>query len=88
MSAVVILSVVKFSRFLVKDKSENTFIKICHAEWTKPHDDTKLENILQTTTRFWGLVHKKPQEARLQETKKAVATYAATAFVSMLSTHY
>ena len=27
MSAVVILSVVKFSRFLVKDKSENTFIK-------------------------------------------------------------
>ena len=27
MSAVVILSVVKFSRFLFKDKSENTFIK-------------------------------------------------------------
>ena len=27
MSAVVILLVVKFSRFLVKDKSENTFIK-------------------------------------------------------------
>ena len=27
MSVVVILSVVKFSRFLFKDKSENTFIK-------------------------------------------------------------
>ena len=32
MSAVVILSVVKFSRFLVKDKSENTFIKYVNVE--------------------------------------------------------
>ena len=32
MSAVVILLVVKFSRFLVKDKSENTFIKYVNAE--------------------------------------------------------
>ncbi len=29
MSVIVILLVVKFSRFLYKDKSENTFIKIC-----------------------------------------------------------
>ena len=29
MSVIVILLVVKFSRFLHKDKSENTFIKIC-----------------------------------------------------------
>ena len=41
MSAVVILLVVKFSRFLVKDKSENTFIKyVCRGY--KPNDITKL----------------------------------------------
>ena len=32
MSAVVILLVVKFSRFRIKDKSENTFIKNMSAE--------------------------------------------------------
>ena len=35
MSVVVILLVVKFSRFLVKDKSENTFIK-----YVMPRDNT------------------------------------------------
>ena len=36
MSVVVILLVVKFSRFLVKDKSENTFIKYVVAEGITP----------------------------------------------------
>lgn len=34
MSVIVILLVVKFSRFLHKDKSENTFIKICLPHYT------------------------------------------------------
>ena len=34
MSVIVILLVVKFSRFLYKDKSENTFIKICLPYYT------------------------------------------------------
>ena len=50
MSAVVILSVVKFSRFLVKDKSENTFIKICNVAGHTAQDIAKSENILQRTT--------------------------------------
>ena len=36
MSVVVILLVVKFSRFLYKDKSENTFIKYVFAEGITP----------------------------------------------------
>ena len=52
MSVVVTLLVVKFSRFLVKDKSENTFIKICNAKDTKAHDTTKLAIISQKTTLF------------------------------------
>ena len=55
MSAVVILLVVKFSRFLVKDKSENTFIKyVCHGH--NVHDTTKLVKISQMTTLLQGLV--------------------------------
>ena len=52
MSAVVILLVVKFSRFLVKDKSENTFIKYVR----RLRDTTKLETFSQLTTLFRGLV--------------------------------
>ena len=52
MSAVVILLVVKFSRFLVKDKSENTFIKYVR----RSRDTTKLETFSQLTTLFRGLV--------------------------------
>ena len=56
MSVVVILLVVKFSRFLVKDKSENTFIKkyVCRGHNT--HDPTKLVKVSQLTTLFRGLV--------------------------------
>ena len=55
MSVVVILLVVKFSRFLVKDKSENTFIKyVCRGH--NPHDTTKLVKISQMTTLLRGLV--------------------------------
>ena len=56
MSAVVILLVVKFSRFLVKDKSENTFIKYVVAEGINTHSTTKLVNFSQLTTPFRGLV--------------------------------
>ncbi len=55
MSAVVILLVVKFSRFLVKDKSENTFINMS-ARRNNPLDTTKLETFSQMTTLFEGLV--------------------------------
>ena len=41
MSVVVILLVVKFSRFLVKDKSENTFIKYV-SRGHNTHNSTKL----------------------------------------------
>ena len=54
MSAVVILLVVKFSRFRIKDKSENTFIKICLPRAFVARDITKLERILQMTTLHSG----------------------------------
>ena len=46
MSAVVILLVVKFSRFRIKDKSENTFIEYVR----RLRDITKLETFSQMTT--------------------------------------
>ena len=55
MSAVVILSVVKFSRFLVKDKSENTFIKYVYQEHNAL-DTTNLVKISQMTTLFGVLL--------------------------------
>ena len=57
MSAVVILLVVKFSRFLVKDKSENTFIKYVMARELLPrhHKNNKFfanDNTLQGLVRI------------------------------------
>ena len=57
MSAVVILLVVKFSRFLFKDKSENTFIKYVMAGELLPrhHKNNKFfanDNTLQGLVRI------------------------------------
>ena len=55
MSVVVILLVVKFSRFLVKDKSENTFINMsCRGH--SVHDIAKLIKISQMTALLRSLV--------------------------------
>ena len=55
MSAVVILLVVKFSRFRIKDKSENTFIKYVYQEHNAL-DTTNLVKISQMTTLFGVLL--------------------------------
>ena len=52
MSVVVSSSLFETVRFLIKDKSENTFIKYVR----RLRDTTKLETFSQLTTLFWGLV--------------------------------
>ena len=52
MSVVVILVLFETVRFLVKDKSENTFIKYVR----RLRNTTKLVKVSQKTTLFWGLV--------------------------------
>ena len=72
MSAVVILSVVKFSRFLVKDKSENTFIKYVISRAKTPYDTTNLEKVLQRTTLWVGSCSNKIEKLPLADTKVTI----------------
>ena len=69
MSAVVILLVVKFSRFRIKDKSENTFIKYVYQEHNAL-DTTNLVKISQMTTLFGVLLRDNTKIRLTQECER------------------